>query len=159
VNWREHISQAYATYSVDKDYLIKPVFREPAPQDVMLAAEQSVGSPFTEELRDLLSQTDGFGEEMILKEGRLDVDLGPYIFRASEIAEFTNGFRQSKLTSNIAFQEMIFIGTPHADGIFFALRRGESAVYAWYPMDRAFQPLAANLQDFIFGWLSGALSI
>ena len=157
MNWREYISKAYATYSAGCDFETVPVFFEPAPPTDIPYAEQQLGLLFPEDLRELLAQTNGFGEDMILKDGPANINLGSFFLSTSEIIDYTIYYRESGLSSNI--HEMIFVGDSHVDGICFAIKKSASTIYAWYPSELVFRPLAPSLQDFIFGWLSGTLSI
>lgn len=159
MNWRELVISAYAEYMTRYEWQTTPVFYEPAPQAEIANVESHIGCSLPEELREFLSQTNGFGEETIFDDDSTAFDLGSFMFRASEVADSTDEFRHSDLTSNIPFQEMIFIGTMHVDGIYIACRSGEHTIYVWYPMDRAFKPMAPNLEEFLSGWISGSLLI
>jgi hypothetical protein len=159
MNWRELVISAYAEGMSRSKWQTTPVFHEPAPRTEIANVESHIGCPLPEELREFLSQTNGFSEEVISDDSSSAFDLGPFMFRASEIADNTDEFRHSDLASDIPFQEMIFIGTMHVDGICVACRSGERMIYVWYPIDQAFKPMAPNLQAFLSGWISGSLLI
>jgi hypothetical protein len=159
MDWREHISKAYAAFSAGDDSQTTTVFREPASPAEIFDAEQRLNFPFPKSLRELLSQTNGFGEEMFIQSELTGIDLGSFFLSTTEIVECTSCFRHSGLASNIDFEEMLFVGDFHVDGIHFAIRKGEDQVFAWYPMERMFRPLASDLPSFISGWLSGDIPI
>jgi hypothetical protein len=157
MDWLQHIRSAYATTQTEYD--AKPVFFSPAPQSEIVEAESRLGSKFSHDLCDLLCQTNGVGEEMTFQNGISASDLGFFVFNVQEIIEVTDYYRHSGLATNIDFGEMIFFGTPHTDGIYFAERKNENTIYAWYPSELEFRSISPNLPSFISDWLSGNLSI
>jgi len=158
MDWKALISKAYNNSS-DRDLELKPVFYHPASEDDIYQVEQALGRQIHPMLRDLLLEINGFGEEMFFEDGQKRVDLGSFLLTTTEIVEYTLYYRSSGLDTNVDFNEMVFFGDTHVDGVYFALRAGEDGIYEWDPYEAEFRLLSGNLKDFMADWLSGKLSI
>jgi hypothetical protein len=157
MDWLKFIRQAYT--AKDDDYGSQPIFYPSASEEEILEVERNLGFLLPQYLRELLSQTNGLGEEMVFGDARTPVELGNFFLNTKEIVEFTKYYRQSGLSANIDFNEVIFFGNMHVDGIYLAIRRTENTIYAWYPIELEFRAIASNMFDLITGWLSGKLAI
>lgn len=160
MNWPEIIIKSYESESrQSKGFITKPIFMPPTSKEHINEIEKQLGAIFPEDLTDLLIQTNGFSEQMTIEHPQEPFDIGSVLFTIDKIASVTESFRRKNLPANIKFSEMVFIGTPHTDGIYFTFRNGENKIYAWYPIDGEFRVIASNLYDFLTGWLSGELFI
>jgi hypothetical protein len=56
-------------------------------------------------------------------------------------------------------RQFLVIGGPGVDGIDWGYRRGHTGLWAWYPIDAEFVPLAPTAQALLQGWLSGAITV
>ncbi len=157
MNWRKYFSDAYLANVENIDQT--PVFFPPASDSEFSEAEQCLGTKLPDELQDLLAQTNGVGEKLTLADRQIASDLGRFLFSTPEIAQITIEFRKSDLPTDLPFNEMLFFGTPHVDGIYFAIKQGENIIYAWYPSEQVFRPIASTLKNFIYEWLSDKLSL
>jgi hypothetical protein len=54
---------------------------------------------------------------------------------------------------------LLVIGSPGCDGIVWGYRRGRMGIWAWYPTDREFVPVAASVEDLVEGWTIGRISL
>jgi len=160
MDWKEFISHAYQSSPEDdewEDAERNPIFYPPASFADIRQLELAMHMELPQLLKELLLTTNGFGEVLVFADGREDISYGTVLLNTKEIEEYTSYFRSSGFDTNIEFKEMVFFATPGVDGIYFSVRKNEETIYAWYPMDRAFQPVSSNLSDFIFDWLSNAL--
>jgi|SRR5271170_6305990 len=51
------------------------------------------------------------------------------------------------------------VGRPGADGILFGYREGQTGLWAYYPIENAFVPVAGTLIDLVEGWLAGRIKV
>jgi hypothetical protein len=56
-------------------------------------------------------------------------------------------------------RQFLVIGGPGVDGIDWGYRRGQTGLWAWYPIDAEFVPLAPTAQALLQGWLSGTITV
>ena len=56
-------------------------------------------------------------------------------------------------------RQFLVIGGPGVDGIDWGYRRGHTGLWAWYPINAEFAPLAPTAQALWQGWLSGAITV
>ncbi|MFO0876266.1 MAG: hypothetical protein U0840_02745 [Gemmataceae bacterium] len=56
-------------------------------------------------------------------------------------------------------RQFLVIGGPGVDGIDWGYRRGHTGLWAWYPIEARFVPLAPTAQALLQGWLSGAITV
>ncbi len=155
MDWKEFIRGVYKENQARAG--LKPVFRPPASEDDLLAAEDALGVVFPAPLRELLSQADGFTEELLPGSSRERTDGGSVLMAVDEIVEATAYHRNSVLRSNIFITEMVFFLDARMNGIYFAIRVIREEIYAWDPKTSKFRPVAGSLEEFLRGWLSGSI--
>lgn len=68
------------------------------------------------------------------------------VFRAADIQELPE----------IGF---LAVGRPGADGILFGYRSGEPGVWAYYPIDREFEPVAPSVASLVRRWTDGLVRL
>jgi cell wall assembly regulator SMI1 len=158
MNWRQLILNAYKKQNLE-GYSIVPVFHPPATQDEIYTIETNLDIKLSDELRELLFETNGIDERMSIGNEQQTQDLGNFIFNTIEIVEITTNYRNRALSTNIRFNDMYFIGTPHTDGIDFAFQKNNESIFAWFPIEQKFRIIAPNLEQFIIGWLSNDIAI
>lgn len=56
-------------------------------------------------------------------------------------------------------RQFLVIGGPGVDGIDWGYRCGHAGLWAWYPIDAKFVPLAPSASALLRGWLSGAITV
>lgn len=57
----------------------------------------------------------------------------------------------------VADQSFMAVGRPGVDGILFGYRKDYNGVWAYHPVEREFQWLAADIHAFIEGWQDGSI--
>lgn len=53
----------------------------------------------------------------------------------------------------------LYVGRAGVDGIEFVIRRGETGIWAWYPIEGELVEIADNIDEFFEGWTSGAIKV
>ena len=53
----------------------------------------------------------------------------------------------------------LYIGRAGTDGIEFVYRRDMPGIWAYYPIDDDYQPLADTIDEFVSGWTSGQIKV
>jgi hypothetical protein len=56
-------------------------------------------------------------------------------------------------------RDFLVIGGAGVDGIAWGYRRGQSGLWAWYPIDSEFVWLAPTTEALIQGWLAGTITV
>src|SRR5262249_48162849 len=112
----------------------------------LTAAERDLGRMVPPPIRELLSETDGVLEVLLLKDGRT-VEIQWLVWR---LADFVDRNRDG-LHAGLA------VGDAGADGLTFVLCG--YVVPPLYPMERVTIALAGSLDEFIAGWLGGAITV
>ncbi|MDQ3005059.1 MAG: SMI1/KNR4 family protein [Chloroflexota bacterium] len=165
MDWKNHIEAAYKASAGFTQFGSLPVFAEPAKIEEIYVIENSLNCQIPMNLRDLLLQTDGVNEKMLIDGKYIASNI--FIFSSKEIIEINSWFRKNEdqIRPKKSFDEVLFFGQTGVDGICFALPTSNvegdkvGGVYAWYPIDCKFINIAETLEELTFNWPSGKLAV
>lgn len=162
MDWKKYIEDAYRSSDNFNKHGTLPIFSNPANQDELESMETSLKFVLPNDLKELLLQTDGIKEKMVLK-GQYKL-AGTFICSHTEILELNIWYRdnQEDLQIKHNLQEFIFFGKTGVDGIYFAFPispMNPDGIYAWYPIDAEFVKITDSLKDLTWLWPSDRLNV
>jgi hypothetical protein len=161
MRWRELIANVYESRGGKSGFRLKPAFYDPASTDDVAMAETGLGAKLPKSLRSLLLETNGVMEMMTVAEGAW-FESNWTVWTTDKIVEENQRVRSDPLRTNQL--GLAFFGGPGVDGILFGFPKMDdntcgSNVVAWYPIGDEVREMAGCLDDFLVGWLGGALSV
>lgn len=59
----------------------------------------------------------------------------------------------------VAEREFLAIGTSGCSGIDFGYRRNLAGIWAYYPIEGTFKPMAPTIEELVAGWCSNRLTV
>lgn len=125
-----------------------PRYFAPATEQQLLSLGDSLRRPLPTSLSELLRQTDGVGQRLIIGP-ELTIDDLWLVLPTSEIG-------LERMEAGSALVRFAFAGV---DGISFVFLPDGEHVGAWYPQEGRLTPVADSLAEFLVGWLSGHLKV
>jgi hypothetical protein len=133
----------------------KPEFNSAASAATVADAEATLNATLPASLRSLLSETNGV-REMIAIDGGEWISSG-WLVRPIESIADEEGVHDRE------FRGLVFFGGAGVDGILFAfpVEDGVCAprVVVWHPIMDELDEVAASLEDFLRGWLTGTIAV
>ena len=156
-DWKKYIQGLYETYGLSKAI---PVFHPPASQQALDECAERLGVVFPDELRSLLSQTNGVSERVPTRAG--EIASGYFLFSVERILEI-NTFQRTQIDHTMPLDCLLFFaGDGFGDYFGFAIVNGQvphSRIYFWNHEDDSRQSIAPSLEYFIENWLLGKIKV
>ena len=145
MNWRERITEAYRRRE-SQSVPASPEFQPGAPEDALQEAERALGQRLPEDLRALLSESDGVLEVLEIEGERIESLW--ILWTTEEIVQNQN-------------DTFLFFGSVGTDGILFGYDRTENTgqIWAWHPMESRRQLVGESLAEFLYGWIGGSVAV
>jgi hypothetical protein len=135
-------------------------FREPAVIEGIISAEERLGVRFPDDLRSLLSETNGVYERWGDGSNREFVPL----YSVKRIEEINHYYRTDEFCAMnyMPFENLLFFAEPGVDGVRFAFPitasgKHRNDVFVWWPQDDTRKRVASSLSDFLTDYLMGQL--
>ncbi len=165
MSWCEFITDVYRTRPVDSGCVTKPAYFPAAYAHEISAAENRLRAKLPVSLRSLLQETNGVMEMLSVDGGEWHESMW-LLWSITEIIEQNQFFRAETAngTNDRDFSRLLFLAGAGCDGILFAFPiTGEndcaSSVVVWHPIEDELTDIANSLEDFVAGWLTGAISV
>jgi hypothetical protein len=126
-------------------------FREPASVEAIRAAEGKLGTPLPDEIRDLLSETNGV-------EGEYGLGL---VWPAERIGDDNARFRSDPTYADLylPFEGLVFFSDAGNGDQFAMSLRGAGDIYVWNHEDDSRMWVASTVMEFLRRWMTGELQI
>jgi hypothetical protein len=131
-------------------------FHPATDEATLLNAEMQLGHSLTSSLKSLLLETNGVYDKRAY--------LG-LVWSIEEIIRENAKLRHPSFGDYKPFDDLLFFGRPGVDGILFATVLTDTGKFikdsmvAWHPIGDKRVVIAPSLDEFLKGWLTGALAI
>ena len=162
IDWKTFIAECYATRKASEPDVV-PQFYPGADEACLAAAEADLGFPLPTELRELLSQSDGVKEQLLLDDGPIEISW--LVWSTEEL-----------IASNLSLRGEAGVSAAHrlTQGIFFVNAgmggsqlgldgrpsdRPSCPVFVWHPIEDRTEVLAHSLADFLTRWIQGGITL
>jgi hypothetical protein len=165
MNWREFISDIYATLPPRPGIASRAAFQTPASLPEIANLEARLDAKIPSSLRTLLLETNGVMDMLAIDEGEW-FDNWWLIWPTAQLIDENLRLRAASEqgTYKRAFHELLVFAGAGVDGILFAHpiapdRAALGNVLVWHALEDRLTEMAPSLEDFLKGWLSGSLSV
>ena len=144
-------------YPPAADPMRRPRFSSPAAAADLSDLESALGGELPIEVRQLLTQTDGILDELLIEGDWLVNDW--LIWPCSELRLQVDQHREDGVPD-----EYLAFSPAGADGILFLCSTGsdqgtQSPVSVWHPIEQTIETIANSLADFYVRWLRGEVKV
>ena len=155
MNWRDRLAETYQTRK-SQGVPASPRFRPGASEVGLAEAERTLGQRLPEDLRALLSESDGVME--VLEIGSEQIESLWIVWTTEEIVKGQSNPWRAEIGPP---PEWLVFASAGVDGIDFAYDRAEESeqIWAWHPMESRRQLVGESLDGFLRGWIDGSVAV
>jgi hypothetical protein len=165
MTWRERISGIYEARAERPGIASRPEFYPGASAEHTAFAQTRLSAIFPASLRTLLLETDGVMDMLAIDGGEWFESMW-LLWSVQGIVDGNLSHRSMKRagTYDRDFRELMFFADAGTDGILFGfpvMGDGVCApcVVVWHPIEDDLDEVAPSLEDFLQGWLTGAITV
>jgi hypothetical protein len=156
MKWQLFLENTYQTRA--SSYPAFPKFYPPASLDDIKELGKIFGANVPQSLQELLQETNGV-MEMIQIDKKLIPNLS-LIWSVDEMLAENQALRDTpSLAVLAAAKNLLFFSPAGVDGVLFAISYMDETIHVWHPTGNTLTPIAASLETFLDGWLTGKLSV
>lgn len=163
--WRDLITDIYTNLAPHSSWEKRPEFFPSTSEVQLVRAEECVHGKLPMSFRSLLLETDGVMDMMLLDGG--DWFASGWLLYSVEQMIKRNQFCRRTFndeSNQCDISQLVFFADAGCDGIMFGfpvLKGGEcdSRVVVWHPLRDTVTELAPTLREFLYGWLTGVITV
>lgn len=155
MGWRERLAEAYRTRE-NQRVPASPRFQPGASEASLAEAERALGQRLPEDLRALLSESDGVME--VLEIGGRQVESLWIVWPTEKIVKGQSNPWRAEIGPPA---EWLVFASAGVDGIDFAYDRIEESgrIWAWHPMESRRQLVGESMDGFLRGWIESDVAV
>ncbi len=155
MDWIAFFRQHYSAAG-DRDPLSRPRFHRPAASAELIELESSIGKRLPVELLEILGQSDGILDELLIGEEWIENIW--LVWPVCELKRLVKLHRDAGVPP-----EYLAFSSAGADGILFLCPLGfeqgtNSPVFVWHPIEGTVELVVPSMASFYSGWIRGEVN-